>query len=127
MGAIGGPVQEVTIGGRSFSVAADAEGQIKLGGFENEVQSNGDGTARMVKARTPWNVEGLSLSIDDDNGDREFLQDTADGNSFVPIAVTLASGAVYQGSGTITAEFPASTTNATAAVNLMGEGKLVKQ
>ena len=127
MSAIGGSVQEVTIAGRSFAVAADAEGQIKIGGFENDVQADGGGTARMIKTRVPWNIDGLTLSIDDDNGDREFLQSTADGNSFVPIAITLAGGAVYQGSGQITAEFPTSTTNATAAVSLMGPGGLTKQ
>ncbi len=45
MAAVGGSIESVTLDGRTFAVAADAEAQRKLGGFENEVQANGDGTA----------------------------------------------------------------------------------
>ena len=37
MAAVGGSIQEVILAGRTFAVAADAEAQRKLGGWENEV------------------------------------------------------------------------------------------
>lgn len=127
MAAVGGSIESVSIAGRSFSVAADAESQRKLGGTENEIQPNGDGSARNVKTRVSWSVDGLSLTVDDDRGDHEFLQDIADASGFEPVSITYASGATYQGRGTITGELQASSQNATAAVTLGGPGKLTKQ
>lgn len=124
---VGGSIESITLDGRTFSVAADAEAQRKLGGFENEVQANGDGTARMIKTRVPLVLDGLTLDVDDVNGDHEFLQALADGNSFFAIAITYASGEVYQGTAQITGEMQVSSQNATAAVNLMGPGLLTKQ
>ena len=127
MSAVGGSIESVTIRGHEFAVAADAEAQRKLGGWENEVQANGDGTARIIKTRVPLSIDGLTLNVDDDRGDHEFLQDVANGTDFVPIAITYASGATYQGEAMITGEMQASSQNATAAVSLMGPGILTKQ
>jgi hypothetical protein len=125
--SIGGSIESITLGGRTFSVAADAESQRKIGGFENEVQSNGDGTARMIKTRVPLSLDGLTLDTDDANGDHEFLQELANGNSFFPIVITYASGVSYQGEAQIVAEMQRSSQNATTAVSLMGPGILTKQ
>lgn len=127
MSAIGGPIESVTLAGRSFAVAADAESQRKLGGFENEVQTNGDGTGRLVKSVVPWMVDGLTLEIDDSRGDHEFLQNLQDRNDYFPITVTYASGVVYQGTGQVTGEVQTSSQNATASVALSGPGKLTPQ
>lgn len=125
--AVGGSIESVTLEGRIFPVAADAESQRKLGGFENEVQANGDGTARLIKTRVPLSIEGLTVEIDDNRGDHEFLQDLSDRNDFFPIVITYASGASYQGTAQLTGGAQASSQNATAAINLMGPGKLTKQ
>lgn len=127
MPATGGSIESVTLNGRNFAVAADAEAQRKLGGFENEVQANGNGTARIIKTRVPLSIDGLTLEVDDDRADHEFLQDLSNLNDFFPIAITYASGAVYQGRAQITGELQASSQNATAAVSLMGPGLLTKQ
>lgn len=127
MGAVGGSIESVNIRGREFSVAADAESQRKLGGFENEVQANGDGTARIIKTRVPLSIDGLTLEIDDNRGDQEFLQESADLNDFWPLGITYASGITYQATAIIVGENPASSQNATAAVSFMGPGKLTKQ
>lgn len=127
MPAVGGSIESVTLDGRIFGVAADAEAQRKLGGFENEVQANGNGTARLVKTRVTWSLDGLSLEIDDDRGDHEFLQSLSDRNDFFPVLVTLASGADYQGTGQIVGEMQASSQSATGAVSLMGPGVLTRQ
>lgn len=124
---VGGSIESITLDGRNYAVAADAESQRKLGGFENEVQANGDGGGRIIKTRVPLSIDGLTLSVDDTRGDHEFLQALSDINDFFPIAITYASGEVYQGSAQIVGEMQVSSQNATAAVSLMGPGILTKQ
>jgi hypothetical protein len=124
---VGGSIESITLDGRNFSVAADAESQRKLGGFENEIQANGDGSARLIKTRVPLSIDGLTLNTDDVRGDHEFLQALSDGNAFFPIAITYASGEIYQGSAQIVGETQASSQNATTAVSLMGPGILTRQ
>lgn len=125
--SVGGSIESLTLDGRQFSVPADAEGQRKLGGFENEVQSNGDGTARLIKTRVPLQIEGITISIDDTRGDHEFLQQLQDRREFFPIAITYASGATYQGRAQLTGDTQASSQNATASVSLHGPGILTRQ
>jgi hypothetical protein len=72
-------------------------------------------------------IDGLSIEIDDDRGDQEFLQELADQTDFFPIAITYASGVTYQGTAQISGENPASSQNAVAAISLMGPGILTKQ
>lgn len=127
MSSVGGSIESVDLDGRSFAVAADADSNRKLGGDENEVQANGDGTGRLIKTKVPSSIDGLTLTIDDGEGDQEFLQALADRNDFFPVAITYASGEVYQGVMQITAENPVSSQNATAAISLMGSGKLTRQ
>jgi len=127
MAATGGSIESITLDGRNFAVAADAEAQRKLGGFENEVQANGDGTARLIKTRVPLALDGLTVEIDDGRGDQEFLQSLTSRNDFFAIAISYASGLTYQGSAQVTGEIQASSQNATAAISLMGPGVLTQQ
>jgi len=127
MAAVGGSIESVTLDGRSFAVAADAEANRKLGGFENEVLANGDGTARLIKTRVPLSLDGLTVEIDDSRGDQEFLQELTNRNEYWPLSITYASGQTYQGTAQIVGENPASSQNATAAISLMGPGELTKQ
>ena len=124
---IGGSIESITLDGRTFSVAADAEVQRKLGGFENEVQANGDGTARIIKTRVPLSLDGLTVDIDDAQDDAEFLQELQNRNNFFPIALSYASGETYQGEAQIVGETQTSSQNATASVSLMGPGQLTRQ
>ncbi len=125
--AVGGSIESVILNGRNFPVAADAEAQRKLGGFENEVQANGDGSSRIIKTRVSLSIDGLTLNTDDARGDQEFLQSLSNLNDYFPIAITYASGAVYQGRAQIVGETQTSSQNATTAVSLMGPGELTKQ
>lgn len=127
MSAIGGSIESVQLAGRNFAVAADAESQRKRGGFENEVQANGDGTARLIKTRVPLKIDGLTVECDDTRGDHEYLQDLANRNDFFPIAITYASGITMQGQAQITGEMQVSSQNATAAITLEGPGVLTRQ
>lgn len=127
MPAVGGSIESVNLDGREFPVAADAESQRKLGGFENEVSSNGNATARLIKTRVPLSVDGLTVEVDDDRGDQEYLQELSNRNDFWPLAITYASGNTYQATAQIVGETQASSQNATASVSLMGPGVLTKQ
>lgn len=127
MAAIGGPLESVTLAGRSFAVAADADTQRKLGGFENDVQPNGDGTARMIKSRIAWRLSGLMVEIDDSRGDQEFLQELQNRNDFFPITATYASGETYQGTGQILGEVQTGNQNATASMDVGGPGNFTRQ
>lgn len=127
MAAVGGSIESIILDGRNFAVAADAEAQRKLGGFENEVQANGDGTARLIKTRVPLSLDGMTLEIDDDRGDQEFLQELSNRNDFFPVVISYASGNDYQATAQIVGETQASSQNATASVSLMGPGVLTKQ
>lgn len=127
MAGVGGSIEEVTLSGRRFAVAADADAQRKLGGWENEVQPNGDGTSRIIKTRVAPTFDGLVLHIADDRGDHEFLQDLSDGKDFIAMSVTLASGETWQGNAIPTGELQYSTQNATASLGLTGEGRFTKQ
>jgi hypothetical protein len=127
MGAIGGSIESISLRGRLFPVAADAEVNRKLGGFENEVQSNGDGTARIVKTRVPWMLDGVQVEVNDTRADAEFLQEIADSLESVPVTITYASGITYQGKGTVASEIQSSSQSTTATLSISGEGKLTQQ
>lgn len=127
MTAIGGSIESVTLAGREFAVAADAEANRKMGGFENEVLANGNGTARLIKTRVPMAIDGLTLVVDDARGDHEYLQALSNRNDFFPVGITYVSGLTYGGTGQITGELQSSSKATTAQVSLMGPGVLSKQ
>jgi hypothetical protein len=124
---IGGSIQEISIAGRVYSVAADADVQRKLGGFENEEQANGNETSRKIMTRVTWSLTGLTLDIDDSNGDHEFLQERADAKRREVFTVTYVDGSIYQGTGGPIGEIQFSSASATASVDFGGPGKLTKQ
>lgn len=124
---IAGSIEEVTLQGRGFAVAADADSNRFLGGFVNDLQANGDGTGRVIKTRTPWSIDGLSLDIDDDNGDDEYIQDLIDNSGVFDISITYASGIIYQGLGQVVDESGTSSQTGVKAITLKGTLKLTKQ
>ena len=66
---IAGPFESHTLNGRRFTCDAEDDAKWKLGGKNNEVKPNGDGTSRVVQSRKVDSIEGISLVIDFDNGD----------------------------------------------------------
>ena len=127
MSAVGGSIESITLDGREFAATGDADATRKLGGFENELKMNGNGTARVIKTRTGWSLDGVVIETDDSRGDQEFVQELADRNDLFPVAITYASGVTYQGSGQLVGENGASSQSASQAVSLMGPGKLTPQ
>lgn len=120
MTAVGGSIERVTLNGRIFAVAADGDSNRDLGGFSNEVQSNGDGSARLIKTRKPMMFDSLVLEVDDTREDQEFIQDLANAKDFFPATVTYASGAVYEGQAQITGDIQTASQAQTMTINLSG-------
>jgi hypothetical protein len=129
MAVIGGPVENVSIAGRTFGVPQDSEVMIVLGGDQNTVEPNGDGaTARIIKEKVPFKISSLSVVIDDDRDDHQFIQDVVDGTDFVDIALSMPkSGDVFYGQGIIIDEIPRSVKKATMELTISGQGRLDKQ
>jgi len=118
--SVGGSIIEVTIAGRIFAAAADADSNRELGGFKNELQSNGDGSVRIIKTRSPSMLDGLTLTCDNARGDHEFLQEVADGTTLQPCTMTTADGETYGGDMIVTGDNQYSSQNATVAISLHG-------
>lgn len=127
MPAVGGSIESVSIRGRLFPVASDADVTRNLGGHQNEVQMNGDGTARKVMTRVAWTLEGVQVEVNDARADSEFLLEIAASPEWVPITITLANGSTYQGTGTISDPVAVSTQSATSTITLSGPGTLTQQ
>jgi len=123
----GGPIESISYAGRTFAVAADADVNMKLGGFQGETEMNGNLTGRKLINVIKWEVSNLALDIDIDNGDLEFLSERAKAKDYDDFSVTFASGAVFAGEGCVTGEIPYASANTTAAVSFSGPGELVKQ
>ena len=127
MAAVGGSIESVSISGRLFSVAGDSDFQFNLGGYSNEIQMNGDKTGRIIKTSIPFNIDSITLSVDLPLGDFDFLNDVKNGNDYVPISITLASGAIYQGLAIITGDMVLSSQNTSVTLALSGPGDLTLQ
>ncbi|MHC4620366.1 MAG: hypothetical protein ACYTEQ_21665 [Planctomycetota bacterium] len=124
---IGGAIVEVSVDGRAFTVAADNDASRKLGGSENELGFNGDGTARILKTVVGWALGGLQLACDDANQDQEYLQEKANLSRLYPITVTFASGLTYGGSGQILGELTFANQSTTNSLGFGGSGKFTQQ
>lgn len=124
--ATGGSVEKLSIDGRPFSVPADSDFSLKIGGFENEVQANGDASARDVMTRVPWMLSGGAVSIDPDRDDQEFLQNLADTPGFHTVTIKLINGTTYTGEGKIVEAMENKTMNTVMDISFAGRGKLTK-
>ncbi len=127
MGALGGSVKEMSIKGRIFAVAGDADITYDIGGFSVENQMNGDGTVRPISTVKPWKAEGVPISLDKDNDDLGFLQDVMDSREQVAITVTFVDDTTRAGRGGVTGDLAGSSQSGTASVNVGGGGKFELQ
>lgn len=124
---VGGSIRRVWLDSQIFSVAADADATIDLGGFNGEVQPNGDRTGRKIMSAVNWRITGLMLAVDDDAANQETVQGIANDPNWVPVVIEMASGVKYQGAGTVTDAVERSTQSATMSVSLAGPGELIQQ
>ncbi|SRR5690606_33587908 len=124
---IAGPLRRVQIAGRIFSAAGDNAGNRKLGGRENEVAMNGDSTIRVIQTETAWMMDGVQLSVKDDSGGQEFLQDLSDAGESKPCQFTFASGLIWAAQGVPTGEISYDGNTGLVSCSFAGQGRLKKQ
>ncbi len=124
---IGGPLESLTLSGRTFAVASDNDAGRAIGGYNNEISMNGDGSSRTLKTRVPWTLGGINISVDDLNQDNEYIQNLADSKSDFAISGTFASGAIFQGAGQITDSIEFSNLSSTCTVSVSGPFKFTQQ
>lgn len=99
MGVRAGDIRQLTWFGKELDIKGeDANVVIDLGGFTTEMSINGNGTSHDTQRRKKAVVGDVPVSIDDDRGDLEFLQEKQNANAFGPLNITLASGRTYGGS-----------------------------
>jgi len=121
MGVRAGDIRQLTINGREFDVKGeDANVNIDLGGYANEVGLNGNGTAHVVQRRKAAGFSDCPVSIDDSREDLEFLQEVADGGEAVPVTITLASGVTYSGSLLPVGDLAKATGDGTLSLEMRG-------
>ena len=124
MTAIGGPVKEISWFGRIFSAAQDSNGNRHLGGYQNTKEMNGNFTSRTKMEPKPWYITGLTIEMDDDRGDSEFLQNRCDEGVDGPFTVTYTSNITYSGVGMLVGEHDFQNESSTGSVDFSGGGKL---
>lgn len=123
MSAVGGSIIEISLKGRKFSVDGEADVSLALKNFENEFKVNGNGTSRLLRKRVPHMLEGLTLSIDDNQGDLEYLSELNDKgddltDGLFQVTVEMPSGQRYGGRGQIVGDIKFQSGDATAEINL---------
>lgn len=124
--SVAGSIHDISLEGRNFSVAAGCDAELNLGGYENSTIRFGDGTTGITMARKAWSLRGVEISINDMRDDEEYLASIRNNGVFVNVAVTMASGAVYVGLGTIVGPVDRSTAAGTASIDLEGDGALTR-
>lgn len=117
-----GDVRQLTIKGREFDPAPESSCNILVGGYSNEYTTCGNGEDHIKQARKGAGITDLTLSIDDERRDLEFLAEIQNSGESVPVTCTLASGVAYAGSLFIVAEdLGKSTGDGTASISLRGK------
>lgn len=92
-----GALKRIQIKGRPFAVSGENAGNRTLGGRENEVSKNGDGTVRVLQKEVTWKLADVEMATDISG--QQFIQDIADLGEEVPIMWTLANDAIVAGIG----------------------------
>ncbi len=115
-----GALESIVLDKTRFTCDAESEPEITLPGFTNEMKPNSDGTARVTKKRHSGKIEGLTLSIDVERGDVEFLQELSDKLTLFPFSGTLTNGKVIDGEGQLTGDVKFNAGDGTAEITIEG-------
>ena len=102
-----GAMRFLSIGGRSFKVAHDGSGNKDLGGRNNEVAMNGDGSFRTIQTVMPGSLNDVQIEIDESRNDQQYLKAKADAGLPTTVVATYASNVSYTGDLVITGEMKA--------------------
>ena len=123
--SIAGAMRSLTINGRGFKVAHDGSGNKVIGGRNNEVAMNGDGSFRPIQTVTPGSFSDVQVEVDDSRGDQEFLQELSNDGLPVPVVATYAANISYTGDLVIAGEIVKDENTGLIPLSFQG-GKLTK-
>lgn len=115
-----GDITQLVLFGREFSPAADSSVTYKLAGYNTENTPTGDGKLHTKKTRKLGGFEAMTISLDPDNGDLEYLQGKQDAGIPGPCSMTLAGGQTYSGNLMIEGELNPNTGDGTLELAAMG-------
>lgn len=126
--ATGGPIKQLSVDGRIYTTAGDADSPRDLGGMTNAYSPNGDGKTG-VWTQTPhgWRVENVVIACEANRNDQRELQRVANSGENVPINFTYMDNSTYGGKGNIEGEIKWSNNSARATATFVGPGELRKQ
>jgi hypothetical protein len=117
----GGDIRQLTIQGREFEVkGGDANANVDLGGFSNEIDFAGNGVVMTRQRRKAAGFSDCPILIDDSRKDMEYLKGLADAGNPVPVNMTLASAVTYSGSLTIIGDLVKATGDGTLTLEMRG-------
>jgi len=116
----GGDIRQLTINGREFGVSAEANVNVDPGGFQNDGGLNGNGNLHINQRRKLAGFSDCPVSIDDEIGDLEFLQNISNNGDVVPVTMTLASNITYSGSLSVWGELMKNSGDGTATLEMRG-------
>lgn len=93
-----GDIRQFVIDGREFDPAPGTSWTLKPGGLENESAITGNGQLHTTQKRVVAGFSDVSVSVDPEREDLQFLTDLKNAGRAVPVTVTLVGGDTYAGS-----------------------------
>jgi hypothetical protein len=115
-----GPFESHTLAGRRFACDGEDDAVLNLGGKNNEIVPNGDGTNRNKQTRVVGTLEGTNLIFDPENSDIEYLADLKNGGKLFDYSGTTNDGIIYSGLVQIVDELKFSFKEGTVEITLSG-------
>ena len=125
MAKANGALESVVLNGRRFTCDAESETSVYLSEWDNEVKPNSDGTFRTVKSRHVQKIEKLTLEIDVDRGDVDFINEVKAKLAPVPLSATRVDGKMYEGEVMITDSTSLNDNESTMEVTLTGRIRIL--
>ena len=123
--SIAGAMRSLSIDGRPFKVAHDGSGNKVMGGRNNEIAMNGDGSFRVLQTVMPGSFSDIQIEVDDSLGDQEYLQGFANTGLPAPIVTTYAANISYMGDLVIAGEIAKDENTGLISLSFQG-GELTK-
>ena len=123
--SIAGAMRSLTINGRGFKVAHDGSGNKVIGGRNNEVAMNGDGSFRVLQTVMPGSFADTQVEADDSRGDQEYLQELSNDGLPVPVVATYAANISYTGDLVLSGEIAKDENTGLISLSFQG-GELTK-
>lgn len=116
-----------SLGSVTLYPKAGENGQLQIGGYQNEVETTGSGEAIVKKKRVPWVVECPPIAWNKSGTDLiKIMQDLIDSFEEVDCTFELTDGSIWTGKGSLIDELKGATYDGTIPLKISGGGKLIK-